>query len=571
MVPIARPGMVLFILGALLFLSPAPGTAQKDYVIGPEDVLEVTVFGEEELSRKVTVSIEGSITLPLIGKVQAAGLAASQLSLRIAELYSGRYLVKPQVSVFIKEYKSKRVLVLGAVKQPGLHTLTRETSLLEVLGMAGGLADDAGLELMLLRPSEKRSGGGPITLGEARQEEIKIIPVKPLLEGNLANNLPVKANDTIYVGYKTDKTVYVLGQVRSPGKYPLGTNSTIIEMISRAGGVTEEAGLDALVVRPSENKKGRNPIMPQEAEKDELINIDLKALLDGDLTNNMALKDGDTVFVTHRMDKKVYIMGEVQRSGKYPMERNSTVLDVLSKAGGVTNQAGLELVLVRPTAPGRVKGPIIPDQARQDEIMVIDLKTLLGGDLRANMLVKDEDTIFVPHELSKKVHILGAVKSPGTFPLGRRPSLIEVISRAGGLADEAADEVLIIKPTDRRKEGPLLPEEAKAGEVTSVDMRTIRGGDLSKDILLRDGDTIFVPKAEVFFVLGQVNKPGRYRLERGMTLLQAISVAGGLTAKASSSRIKVLREVNSVKKEFGIGLNSPVLPQDTIIIPERFF
>ena len=117
----------------------------------------------------------------------------------------------------------------------------------------------------------------------------------------------------------------------------------------------------------------------------------------------------------------------------------------------------------------------------------------------------------------------------------------------------------------------MLPEQAKASEISSVDFKAIQEGDLSKNILLKDGDTIFVPPAKAFFILGEVKKPGRYKLRRGMSVIQAISTAGGLTDKAAAKKTKVLRRRGKARKEFRVDLNSPVQPQDTIIVPESFF
>lgn len=545
--------------------------ASQDYVVGPEDILEVTVHDNDDLNRRVGISLEGFIGLPLIGKMKAAGLTARELELRITELLADGYLKNPQVSVFIREYRSQKVFVLGAVRKAGTYPLTKNTGLIEIISKAGGASEEAGLDLVVIRPRDRR-GAGPISPEEAKNEELTVVDLKALLDGDLSKNMILRDGDTVYVSHELDKKVFVLGQVNRPGKYPLGRNSTLVEMISKAAGVTEDAGLDVMVVRPQENSRRDAPLRPEEARKEELAMVDLKALMDGDFRNNIYLKDGDTVFVTHKLDRKVYVLGQVKRPGKYPLGRNSTIIDMVSKAQGVTDEAGMELTLVRPKANRETKGPLTPEQAGKEEITVLDLKALLDGDLSYNLPVQDEDTIFIPHQLTKKVYVVGALKKTGTFPLGKKSSLIEMLSRAEGLTEEAGEEAIVVRSMNRlKKEGPILPQEAGTGETITVDLKAIQQGDLTKNILLQDGDTVFVPRAESFFVMGEVKKPGRYKLERDMTVLKAISTAGGFTEKAASKRTKVLREIGGVKQEVRIGLNSPVQAQDTIIVPESFF
>jgi len=119
------------------------GRGNSDYRIGPEDLLDIQVFGVSELSRTVRVSSRGFISLPLLGEVKVAGLTSPGLENRLAELLAKDYLQNPQVSVFIKEYTSQRVTVSGAVTKPGVYPLKGRTTLLQAIAIAGGLDDKA--------------------------------------------------------------------------------------------------------------------------------------------------------------------------------------------------------------------------------------------------------------------------------------------------------------------------------------------------------------------------------------------------------------------------------------------
>lgn len=126
-----------------------PGT--EDYHIGPQDLLELQVFGVDALNRTVRVNSRGFISLPLIGMTQAAGLTSEQLEEALAAKLAQDYLQNPQVSVFIKEFTSQRVTVEGAVKKPGVYPLKGRTSLLQALATAEGLTSVADTTVRVFR------------------------------------------------------------------------------------------------------------------------------------------------------------------------------------------------------------------------------------------------------------------------------------------------------------------------------------------------------------------------------------------------------------------------------------
>ncbi|MEI6154947.1 MAG: polysaccharide biosynthesis/export family protein, partial [Deltaproteobacteria bacterium] len=166
----------------------------KDYVVGPEDTIKITVWDHEDLTKEVFVSRDGWFSFPLIGKVYADGLSVGELEKKMVEALSGKYIVNPQVSIFVKEVKSKVVYVIGEIggkggagKGPGTYPLTGRTSLLEVLSMAGGPSPDAASEITIVRPKVKRDT--PVSVEEARKDEITTINMKRLLEGDLSQNI----------------------------------------------------------------------------------------------------------------------------------------------------------------------------------------------------------------------------------------------------------------------------------------------------------------------------------------------------------------------------------------------
>ena len=113
------------------------GRRVSDYPVGRQDLLEISVFGVEELDQTVRVGDDGSITMPLLGRLDVSGLTKTELEGTIAKLLAARYIRNPQVTVFIKEYTSKQIAVSGAVKRPGTYEMLGRKTLLEMISMAG--------------------------------------------------------------------------------------------------------------------------------------------------------------------------------------------------------------------------------------------------------------------------------------------------------------------------------------------------------------------------------------------------------------------------------------------------
>jgi polysaccharide export outer membrane protein len=149
--------------------------------------------------------------------------------------------------------------------------------------------------------------------------------------------------------------------------------------------------------------------------------------------------------------------------------------------------------------------------------------------------------------------------------------LVEALARAGSTLPTASGEVVIVHPVDGKATGPVLPTGEDAENIVRVDLRELQNGAFASNTVLRDGDTIFVPRAESIYVFGQVKNPGAYPLQqRSTTVLQALSLAGGVSDRGSTSRIKVVRIVDGQKRELRVTLSDVIRPGDTIIVSERF-
>jgi polysaccharide export outer membrane protein len=180
-------------------------------------------------------------------------------------------------------------------------------------------------------------------------------------------------------------------------------------------------------------------------------------------------------------------------------------------------------------------------------------------------------TVAVETYKSQRIFIVGEVRTPGTYPLSGNMNLVEALARAGSTLPTASAEAVIVHASDSAT-GPTLPTSQDADNIVRVDLHDLQQGVFSQNTVLRDGDTIFIPRAESVYVFGQVKNPGAYVLQqRNTSVLQALSLAGGMTDRGSTGRIQIIRIVNGEKKEIGVKLSEVVKPGDTIVVREKFF
>jgi polysaccharide export outer membrane protein len=180
-------------------------------------------------------------------------------------------------------------------------------------------------------------------------------------------------------------------------------------------------------------------------------------------------------------------------------------------------------------------------------------------------------TVAVETYKSQRVFIVGEVRTPGTYPLSGNTNLVEALARAGSTLSSASGDAIIVHAGEDAA-GPTLPTQTDAADIVRVNLRELENGAFELNALLRDGDTIFVPRAQAVYVFGQVRNPGAYNLQQqSTTVLQALSLAGGVTDRGSTSRIKIIRIVDGEKKELKTKLTDIVQPGDTVVITERFF
>jgi len=240
-------------------LLAAPLAAQRsNYVVGPEDVIMITVFEQTALSGKYTVEADGTFTFPLIGRVKAGGLMLRGVEEELRRRLSDGFLKNPQISVAVEQYRSQRVFVMGEVHTPGTYPITGDMTLIEVLARAGYTTTNASGEVVILRSA---AGGGapasPLLPGQGQGDEaaeVVRIDLRELASGAMATNVALRDGDTVFV--PTSEVVYVFGHVRNPGGYPMKKGTTVLQALSLAGGITDRGSTARVkIVRSIDGKR----------------------------------------------------------------------------------------------------------------------------------------------------------------------------------------------------------------------------------------------------------------------------------------------------------------------------
>ena len=248
----------------------------RAYRIGPGDLLELKVFEVKELDQTVRVSEDGSITIPLLGRVMVEGLTQEGVVKKLTELLQAKYVKNPQVTIFIKEYKNQQVAVIGAVENAGSYELVGRKNLLQIISMAGGFSETAGNEVFILRE-------GPDGATSTVSIDLKDL----LVNGNQALNIPIEPNDVINVPVDKEIRVFVMGRVTRPGavKAKLSEGITLFQAIADAGGLAEGAKESAISIT-RKDKSG----------KEQKIRVNLKDIIRGK-KKDIVLQEGDVVYV----------------------------------------------------------------------------------------------------------------------------------------------------------------------------------------------------------------------------------------------------------------------------------
>lgn len=269
-------GLILTV-SLFIFVATSPAIAQQisknTYVVGPGDILDIQVWDHDDLSRRVEISQEGIFTFPFVGLVDTSNRSIFQIERLLTQKLSDGYLVAPQVSITVAEYRNQTVFLLGQVARPGSYVLKHRNHLLELISKAGGLTEQSGTTCIIVRPEAGASKKEPTSIQAAKKSEIIQINLDKLLSG--AENTPpffVMPGDSIYIS--ESEKIFVIGEVRRPGQFRWEKGLTVRKAVSMAGGSTPRGSINRTRIIRNDNGEEKtikpnlgDPVLPADIVK----------------------------------------------------------------------------------------------------------------------------------------------------------------------------------------------------------------------------------------------------------------------------------------------------------------
>lgn len=250
--------MKKIMMGILMLSLSAWSAGAEDVLLGPSDVLKISVYGNPDLSLETRVGQTGSITFPLVGEVKVAGLGTAAAEKKIADmLTSGGFVLKPQVNILVTSLQSQQVSVLGQVTKPGRYPIDGKHSLIDILALAGGVLPDGGDTVYLIRNRN----------GQSKKEVIDLVDM--VRSGDLKKDLDLMTDDVVYV--ERAPRFYVYGEVLKPGSYRLERNMTVLQVLSVGGGLTARGTERGIRIK---RRGADGKVREFQAKQEEVVQID---------------------------------------------------------------------------------------------------------------------------------------------------------------------------------------------------------------------------------------------------------------------------------------------------------
>lgn len=583
--PLRQYGYDIFKSTVASFIPPDDVAVGPNYIIGPGDSFNVTLWGITEGIFNVEVNREGGIVLPKVGVVKVVGLTYGELKPFI-EQQLGRYYESVNVGITIDELRTIQVYVVGEVTQPGSYTLSSLSTAFNALFAAGGPTKKGSLRKIQIL----RSGRVIAALDLYRF----------LLKGDKSQDRNLRSGDTIFVPI-IGPVAGIAGAVFRPAIYEIKGKADLGDFIYLAGGFLPTGYLNRVQVK-------RILAHEKRIVRDENISRNRSSQKFGITLQNMDLVEVFPIFGEVR--NMVYVEGEVKYPGSYELKNGTRIKDVLPSPAAFTFNAYLPHVeVVR----------IDPD-TREIKILAVDFEKLYGGDKTQNILLQSLDRVVVSSEKREegKITLSGEVMRPGIYTFAPGEKLSSVLKRAGGFtkdaylfgakftresvknAQEAQGKALISRlreDTVRRGReiisGALSEEDRAAKEAQLVkseellkllEERTMDGRvivqleypleDFARskdDIELEDEDVLHIPMvSKVVLVLGEVYNPSSVIYDSSQNVKYYLRQVGGPNKNADAGSVYIIRADGSViSRDQRVNVMATKLyPGDSIIVPQ---
>jgi polysaccharide export outer membrane protein len=341
-------------------------------------------------------------------------------------------------------------------------------------------------------------------LGAIFVENLTLKEIQQKIEEGLSNGYVKSPIVTVSLNESLSKKIYVQGKGTIPYEY----NLTVTKVLLLTGTLQQlNAGGKVIIRRIPEGKTGYLDTI-----------IDMRDVLEGKESGNTVLKPDDIIII--KSPDSILLQGEVLKPGFYPLEHNTTLEKVLALAGGIREGA----------LYGKIKVRRLLENNSGYKDIELNVKDLIDGRVSGEMLLQPEDIVRV--EPNKSFYIHGEVNSVGKFTLEDNMTVVKAITEAGGITAGG----LYGKVKIRRKRSIGVGYED-----IEVNLRGIIDGSIKEDVLIYPDDILIVERNKRFFIKGIVNSPGLYTLEDKMTIVKAITIAGGIREGSLNGVVEIRR------------------------------
>ncbi|CAM4086299.1 SLBB domain-containing protein [Flavobacterium sinopsychrotolerans] len=504
-----------------------------NYILGPGDELQVSVYGVQEFNASIPVSIEGKVTIQYVGQIAVSGMtieaATQKIRAAIAGVYSTVRSGQSQVSVNLTRIRTIRVTLIGS-KQPGNYSISSLATVYNALFLGGG-------------PSKNGSYRN-IELIRNNKVFTKVDIYDFLVNGDQSSNVGLKDNDVIRIPAYTQR-VTVEGQVKRPGIFEMKTGETFEDLLSFASGFNEFAYTASVNVL-------------QKTDREFKVR-DIKASEYG----TYKPLSGDVFRVTkilNRFENRIKIDGAVFRPDTYSFYEGMRISDLVLKADGLKEDAYTNRARII-----RLQSDLTT------EIVNVNLAKALSGDLEADVALKKEDVVTVYSILDFvdefKITIDGEIKKPGIYDYYENLTLNDLLVEAGGLTGSASKRVEIARMIQSEAIDDSNPNKA---ELFNIEI-SATNNEQAKNFALRPFDVVNIRKMAVYekpemvTVSGAVHYAGKYVLAgKKDRVYDVIQRAGGLTSVANVEGVRIKRPIQAKQIEDLENVNLNLGKKDSI-------
>lgn len=557
---LSRIGMGAFTARDMESYLPGAVPVNEDYQLGPGDRIGIYLLGKTQREYDITINAENKAYLPAIGVFDFGNHSLLTAKEELKKLFD-RYFSEKNFELLLIQPKMVMVSVVGEVNKPGRYTLSGLQTVFDAVFNAGGLTPNGSLRnIQLLRTND---------------QVVRVDLYELLVKGWGQGGPPLQPGDVIQVP-PLKSSIRIAGEIYRSGIYELDptTPESLQDMFTLADDLRPLAYLERVEI----SRRLAN------GER-EVWYVDVR---DTNIISSTILQDDDHIRIYSLMEqnhrKTVEILGEVRRPGVFTLEQNLTLRDLILKAGGPTRTAHLleaQLDQIEPKkAVKRIKFP---------------LETILKGmGNGANLKLDEYDRVIIrriPEWLvGPSVEVKGEAMFPGIYTITKDSTFLsEILKLAGGLTKDAfLQEAKLFRPTtpaqrdreyerlkamrrdemtDLEYEYLVMKESQDVGEVVVNFNSLWNDGDRSQDIILKNKDVIYIPRApQVVEVTGRVAKPGGVLFKSGANLNYYIEQVGGVTWDARPGRTKVIKSTGEIMDDEDV---KELLAGDIIWVPRK--